>query len=161
MERVLQLLVILGVLMLPAAAPAAPPDYPPLAGTWSTIDCAQWWEGGVPVDCDLWGDGSTITLTIYPDPMPAIRVVDDYSAECVAAGEPENFIARGRSWYEVDEPGVRTLSRDFTKSGCRNLGPPEPWYELPFCWDPGSDALWTDVPGDGTIGWGYTWRRVS
>lgn len=160
MKRILLGLIVVGLLMTPVAAPAAPPDHPPIAGTWTTVDCASWWVGGNPIDCSLWGDGSTIYLTIKPGNKPTLWLTDDYSAQCVAAGEPEEFTARGKGWYEVDQPTVRTLNAEFTKSKCGKSGPPQPWFDLPLYWDPGSDTMWSDVPWDDTDEWGYTWHRV-
>lgn len=161
MKQTLLGLTIVGLLLLPVAAPAAPPERPSIAGTWTTTDCAQWWEGGVPIDCGLWGDGSTIVLKINPHRQPALRLEDSYSAQCVADGHASNFVARGRGFYETAQPDVRTLNAEFARSGCGRLQPHQAWFDLPFYWDPGSDTLWTDVPWDDTDLWGYTWHRVS
>lgn len=159
MKRMLFTLIVAGLLVLPVAAPAAPPGQAPISGTWETIDCAQHYADGT-VDCTKFGDGSTITLEIRPGKKAALRLTDDYSQACVDDGQPPLFHAKGKGMYEVDEPEARTLNADFTKWGCGNARPQSGTFYLPFYWDPGSDTLWTDVPDDGYIDWGYLWYRV-
>ena len=149
-------LILIGLLGLPGAALAAPPSHPDLAGTWYTIDCAQWWEGGVPVDCSVWGDGSTIYLTIGPGNAPVAWLYDTYAQVCEDNGEPPYWIALGMGSWEVDEPSNRTLNIGFRLAGCGTLEKDNS-YTIGLYWDPGSDTMWNDPDGDG---WGLTWRRV-
>lgn len=164
MKRSVLVLIVVACLVVPAAALARPPAHPPIAGTWQTTDCA--WYGDSAYDCTIWGDGSSITLTIGPGERPHLRWEDDYSQQCVDAGKGTSFVALGKGVYLTDPVDVHVVS-SYTKSGCDKPKGGQPWYgELPIWWDAGNpddpldDTLWTDVPWDSTPLYGYIWRRV-
>lgn len=121
-------------------------------GQWATFECAQWWEEPHVVDCDRWGDGSTITLGIGRGRTPAAVYQDTYSSWCSLSGSANTrWVATGSGEYE----GTDTLWLNFTRSGCGALA--TDGFTIQLYHDAGSDTLWEDEDGDG---WGLVWHRV-
>jgi hypothetical protein len=149
------LLILMQLALAPAvlASPGEPTGY---TGNWTTIDCATWWEEGPDghiVDCDRWGDGSSMTLRIGPGETPRIVFQDDYASSCAVASSPSTrWVGAGSGSY-ADLGLVVTL----TKTGCGTFQAGGS-VELGLYHDPGSDTLWEDGDGDG---WGIIWQRTA
>jgi len=121
-------------------------------GHWTTVDCAQWWEDPHVVNCELWGDGSRLTLAIGPGVTPTVVFQDFFASVCANNGSRSTrWIAAGTG--EFDEA---FLWPTYTKSGCGTFGMGGYGGDALYH-DPGSDTLWEDPDGDG---WGYVWHRV-
>lgn len=124
-------------------------------GTWTTTDCAAWWEerpSGHLMDCDRWGDGSSMTLRIESGGRPRMTFRDADSSCASGSGSPPTSLAEGIGVYE----GI-FLSTTFPTDGCRSIGIGKDG-ELQLYRDAGSDTLWADEDGDG---WGLIWYRVE
>ncbi|HEX6128429.1 MAG TPA: hypothetical protein VF071_05330 [Candidatus Limnocylindria bacterium] len=143
------------IIATPASAtPRGPDGY---AGVWRAIECAQW-ESDSPwdVDCEMWGDGSTLRLVIGHGETPRLLHTDSYSSYCADELDSPvtHWVSRGIGSYE--ENGI--LSVDFTTGGCGSV---DIGFHSAgaFYWDPGSDTLWSSDPdGDG---YGIHWWRVG
>lgn len=87
------------------------------SGTWATIDCATWWEEGPDghlIDCDVWGDGSSMTLVIAPGDTPQVTFQDAYASSCVNAGSSSTrWVGAGKGYY-----GDIYLFAPLPKTGC-------------------------------------------
>ena len=135
-------------MFVPGLAPAAPSAFP---GVWTTIDCAQWWQGD-RVDCSVWGDSSELRMTIGPGEQPNATYTDS-AAQCAArSAAPTRLTANGVGTFE--QP---FLWLTFTTIGCRSFGK-DGDGRLQLYHDPGSDTLWEDEDGDE---WGLIWRRAE
>jgi len=137
---------------LPGSAPATAAATPTgLEGAWETIDCAQWWQDGRPVDCSRWGDSSHLRMTVGPGTEPA-ATYEDSSAVCPARpGALPRFTASGTGTFISPH-----LWLTFASTGCPSFGN-EGNGRVQLYRDPGSDTLWEDEDGDG---WGLIWRRA-
>lgn len=145
------------IMSVPALAFAASATFavgPPsgFAGTWTTIDCAQWWEEPHIVDCAFWGDASELTLGIGPGSTPAVTFHDAFASVCANSGSrTTRWVAAGTG--EFDDTFFWPT---YTKSGCGTFGMGGYSGDALYH-DPGSDTLWEDPDGDG---WGYIWYRA-
>ena len=137
---------------LPGIAPGAPSAAPTgFQGTWETIDCAQWWQDGRPVNCSVWGDSSKLRLTVGPGTEPT-ATYEDSSAICPARpAELPPFTAGGTGTFAPPH-----LWLTFASAGCPSFGNGGDG-RVQLYRDPGSDTLWEDEDGDG---WGLIWRRA-
>ncbi|TAK01417.1 MAG: hypothetical protein EPO36_05135 [Chloroflexota bacterium] len=143
-------------LLLAAVPGFASAGGPPLgfAGVWTAVDCATWWEetpDGHVVDCDVWGDGSTIILAVGRGANPHVFFADTYSSLCADQGLPTSFSGVGRGTYE-QASGMLFIHVDTT---CGSVS--QGWLDIGFYRDPGSDTLWSDDDGDG---WGWALTRL-
>ncbi len=120
-------------------------------GTWQAVDCAQWWEDG-HLACDVWGDGSDLSLSIGRGDTPKVGLQDSYASFCANNGSTATrFVASGYGTYSGGQ-----LTPTYTKSGCGRVGAGG-FVGADLYHDPGSDTLWEDPDGDG---WGIVWYRV-
>jgi hypothetical protein len=144
--------VALAIVAMVASTSVALGANPPTGytGRWTTIDCAQWWEDG-HMDCDVWGDGSAMFLTIGRGESPRVVFHDVYASSCDGNGAPSSrWVAAGTGVY--DDVFLWLV---FDKSGCGTFG--RGGYAVQEYYDPGSDTIWEDWDGDG---WGNIWRRA-
>lgn len=125
-------------------------SHPELEGTWESIDCASTGEG---VDCNVWGDGSTMFLTIGSTREPTVELVDTYSTYCADQGLDTVFTATGQGDYVRDG-----IWLNFDGSWCGSTPVDIAPYSVGLYFDPGSGTMWEDPDGDG---WGYVWYRIS
>jgi hypothetical protein len=137
---------------VPASAPGGIATAPTgFEGTWETIDCAQWWRGGRPVDCSVWGDSSRLRLTVGLGTEPTVTY-EDSSAVCPARpAELPRFTVSGTGTFTPPH-----LWLTFASTGCPSFGKNGDGA-VQLYRDPGSDTLWEDEDGDG---WGLIWRRA-
>jgi hypothetical protein len=155
--------IVAALLLLLAALPMSVSAAKPggFAGNWVAIDCATNENPEIGMDCDVWGDGSTLTLHIGTGATPQIVYKDSYSMECALGGSSSTrWVASGSGYYEsqlAPEGDLLTfLFPVFDTSGCGSFaqGDPEPGG---IYWDAGSDTLWEGDPdGDG---WGHDFVR--
>lgn len=150
MKRIAIILVAVASLTLAPTALASPSSTHGFAGNWATTDCAH-------IDsvlrCDVWGDGSPMTLTIGRGDTPRVSFQDSYAISCDLAGSPSTrWIGKGTGYYfEI------WLFAPLDKTGCGTYQAGSA-IELQFYYDPGSDTLWEDEDGDSA---GYIWHRAN
>jgi hypothetical protein len=131
---------------VPGSAPEAPVGF---AGTWVTMNCAQWWQAD-RIDCSISGDSSELRLTIGPGEEPIASYADNAAGCSSTSVSPTRFTASGIGRYERP-----FLWLTFSATGCSSFGRNGDG-RLQLYHDPGSDTLWEDEDGDG---WGLIWRR--
>ena len=144
-------LVVLASLAFAPVALASPSATHGFAGRWTTTDCATSPSG--EVHCEVWGDGSLMTLGIGRGDTPRVTFQDVYASSCANAGSPSTrWVGAGTGQYfEI------WLFATLNKTGCGTyqMGAS---VELQFYYDPGSDTLWEDEDGDE---WGLIWHRLT
>jgi hypothetical protein len=137
------------VTLVESAVAAPPPAISGFVGQWVTADCATTPDG--VVDCGLWGDGSTMSLTIGTGEYPQVTIRDSFAIGCQVEGNPATrFTASGVGTYDGDHLWV-----DFSRGGCGRFRPAV--FTIQLYHDPGSDTLWEDEDGDE---FGYIWYRA-
>ncbi len=153
MRRAAAALAIFAILAVPTAAAARTVDGH--VGVWQTIDCAQW-ESADPTEfrCDIWGDGSTLQISITGGRVPVVTLRDTYSDWCSVNASSHVWTGTGYGTYT--DPGQ--METTFLRGGCGSLQFEAPWSIGSLYWDEGSDQLWNDPDGDG---WGYHFWRVA
>jgi hypothetical protein len=149
MKRLAIISLVMASLAMAPAANASPSSTHGFAGNWQTTDCAQF-DGDL--HCDIWGDGSHMTLNIGRGDTPRVSFQDSYASSCDNAGSPSTrWVGQGKGYYfEI------WLFAPLSKTGCGTYQAGS-GVELQFYYDTGSDTLWEDEDGDG---YGLIWYRA-
>ena len=122
-------------------------------GTWTTTNCATFWEYREPplVDCDRWGDAATLRLEISAGGRTVLGVAGVGGGDCIGAASDESTL-------EPPQPGSGTfLLIRFDRTSCELIGTGED-RRIDVYRDEGQDELWIDDDGDG---WGHKWSRST
>jgi hypothetical protein len=144
-------LILLLIAALAIRAGSTPPSPLPMGfgGAWTTTNCAMWWAGGEQpaVDCDRWGDGTTIELSIGHGEPASIRVSSAPVPDCVGSASVNITPPMVRDgtflWVEVEGTPCARLELGDDSASHLYL-------------EPGDQRIWFDDDGDG---WGLFWTR--
>jgi hypothetical protein len=135
----------------PATSSRLPLESEGFGGSWRATNCATHESelpDGHPVDCERWGDGTTLMLWIEPGQGSAVTMTGARVGSC-----------RGRGGVASDPPAPGPgsfLLLEFQQADCGGVGLGDD-QTVWLYHDPGSDTLWLDDDGDG---WGLIWHRT-
>ncbi len=110
------------------------------------------------MDCNVWGDGSTLTLHIAKGATVHFVYQDSYDMSCALAGSPSTvLVVSGTGYYETNELDQTFFIPITSKASCGHFQL-EGYDVGGIYWDEGSDSLWQGDPdGDG---WGHSFTRA-
>ena len=128
-----------------------PMDLPrEFVGAWTTRNCATFWVHQGMVDCDRWGDDTTLRLEIPAEGRAVISVVGVEAQSCIGKASDESTLV-------PPQPGAGTfLLIRFEPASCGLLGIGDD-MTIDVYRARGQDEPWIDDDGDG---WGHKMATI-